>query len=84
VEIGFFYEEIKMTKPKDLELGQRLFIKTRYGVEIWKRIKASDARNSDGENAGYKPGTIEGDRVLLQKKFVPFDKSLPVNYTNYW
>jgi hypothetical protein len=71
-------------KPSDLELGQKLFIKTRYGVEIWKRIKASDAKEFDGRNAGYEPGTLEGERVLLEKKFVPFDKSMPVRFTNYW
>lgn len=71
-------------EPKNLELGQTLFIRTRYGIEVWKRIKASEAKNWDGENAGYEPGTVEGDRVLLEKKFIPSDKSLPVRFTNFW
>jgi hypothetical protein len=71
-------------KPSELELGQKRFITTSYGIAIWKRIQAFDAKNWDGTHAGYKKGTEEGDRLLLEKKIVPFDKSMPVMYTNFW
>jgi hypothetical protein len=71
-------------EPKDLQIGQKLFVKTRHGIEVWKRIKASEAKNADGTNAGYQSGTVDGDRVLLEKKFIPFNKFLPIRFTNYW
>jgi hypothetical protein len=57
-------------------------VKTAYGVEYWTRIKAHQARNYDGSSAGWQAGTPDGDREVLEKKFVSKDGS--VKYTNYW
>ena len=54
------------------------------GTEYWTYIKGWQAKNWDGSSAGYHPGTPEGDKELLEKKFVPHDlESFPIRYTNF-
>jgi hypothetical protein len=58
-------------------------VKTLYGTEYWTNIKAYQARNYDGSLAGWEPGTPEGEREVVEKKFVSED-GLTVRYSNYW
>lgn len=57
--------------------------KTPYGVFEYRRIKAWQARNYDGSLARYRRGTLEGERDVLEKRFIPKDKSQSVRYTNH-
>lgn len=57
--------------------------KDRYGKSVYRRIKASEARNSDGTSAGWIPNTPDGDRVCVQKAFTP-KGSRKTTFTNYW
>ena len=60
-----------------------------YGENHYRIIKGYEACNFDGEPAGYKPGTKEGDREVLERRFIPSKKAekeetLTVRYTNFW
>ena len=54
------------------------------GKKITRKIQAWEARNYDGTFAGYKKGTPEGDRWLIEEKFIPKDTTKPIRYTNFW
>jgi hypothetical protein len=54
------------------------------GKRYWTRIKAHEAKNWDGSCAGWRQGTPDGNRDVIEVRFVPADIELPVRYTNYW
>lgn len=53
------------------------------GKTVYRWIRASEARNSDGTLAGWDAGTPEGDRRCIEKAFTP-KGSKRTRYTNYW
>jgi hypothetical protein len=67
-----------------LKPGQIKTVKLYNGKKIIRRIQAWQARNYDGTFAGYKQGTPEGDRWLIEEKFIPKDPTQPIRYTNFW
>lgn len=66
-----------------LQFGKKIVIKEPHGKSVYRRIRASEARNYDGTSAGYIAGTPEGDRECVEKAFTP-KGSRKTRYTNYW
>jgi hypothetical protein len=56
----------------------------RSGVVEYRKIQAFQACNYDGENAGWEQGTRDGDRYLIEKRFIPTDKDEKITFTNCW
>lgn len=55
-----------------------------YGGKIeYRKIQAWQARDWDGELSNWEQGTPEGDRWLIEKKFISNDRKT-VRYTNCW
>ena len=48
----------------------------------YRKIQAWQAKNWDGSPSGWQRGTEEGDRWLVEKRFIP-NNGKP-RYTNYW
>jgi hypothetical protein len=56
--------------------------KVRGGKVEYRKIQAWQARNYDGDPANFKPCTPDGDRWLVEKRFIP--KNGHPRFTNYW
>lgn len=54
------------------------------GKVEYRKIQAFDACDFDGEPSNWKQGTPDGDRWLVEKRFIPNDKKEPMRFTNYW
>ncbi len=65
-----------------LEYGE-VVVRDINGKSVYRKIFASEVRNSDGSLAGWKSGTPEGDRQCIEKAFTP-KGSKKTRYTNYW
>lgn len=50
----------------------------------YRRIQAWQAREFDGELSNWERGTPSGDRWLIEKQFIPNDRSQSVRFTNCW
>jgi hypothetical protein len=72
--------------PRDivekLQYGE-VVIHGAFGKSVYRKIFASEARNSDGTLAGWEAGTPAGDRQCIEKAFTP-KGSKKTKYTNYW
>ena len=53
------------------------------GIIEYRKIQAWECREYDGEPSNWKQGTPNGDRWLIEKKFIPSDGTSP-RFTNYW
>lgn len=56
--------------------------KTPEGKYEYREIQAFQCCNSDGTHAGYLAGTPEGDRWLIERRFIPTKGQ--VKFTNFW
>jgi hypothetical protein len=54
------------------------------GVLEYRKIQAFQCCDFDGKNAGYTAGTPDGDRWLVEKRFIPTDKSQSIWFKNCW
>ena len=50
----------------------------------YRNIQAFECCNSGGENAGWCPLTPEGDKWLIEKRFIPKDSREGIRFTNVW
>jgi hypothetical protein len=65
-------------------IGAYKMTKTSTGTKYRHPIKAWQARNYNGTPAGWKQGTPDGERDVVEVMFVPDDETLPTTYSNYW
>lgn len=55
-----------------------------YGGKIeYRKIQAWQARNYNGDSANWEQGTPDGDRWLVEKRFIPKGGGHP-RFTNCW
>ena len=54
------------------------------GKVEYRNIQAFECCNSGGDNAGWEPFTPEGDKWLIEKRFIPTDSRDKIKFTNAW
>ena len=50
----------------------------------YRKIQAFEACNYFGDNAMWEKGTPEGDRHLIEKRFIPNDPTEKIRFSNCW
>jgi len=66
-----------MSEPFKVEQGYS-------GSVEYRNIQAFECCNYDGDNAGWSSGTPEGDKWLVEKRFIPHDSREGIRFSNVW